>query len=198
MTDLEELLAKCISNAEAGRIIEFSAEDLALIDRETAVNFVSALGGSAFMRLPEKEIRFFEWLREHDESVWRDLWGESPEEPYVVGITFLPVLLEPVRGFPICDLLSNDNYYFTPIHILGGEAEHYVAAVKDRFLAKEKLTPAQLLALEISLAPIDVWRFGYQHGILPDAAKRAAENLVSDGIIVHFRKAEELANFIEF
>ncbi|GAB1431229.1 hypothetical protein MASR2M18_20640 [Ignavibacteria bacterium] len=198
MTDLEKLLAKCTGNVAAGCILEFSAEDLALLDRETAHGFVAALGGSVLMRLPEKEIRFFEWLREHDEPIWQDLWGEASDALYVVGIALLPLLLDNVRGFPICDLLSNDNYYFTPIHILGGEAEYYLAAVKERFLAKEKLTPAQLLALEISMAPIDVWHFGYHHGISPESAKRAAEHLVGDGIIIHFRKAEELANFVEF
>lgn len=198
MKDLEDILAKCTATAKAGCIIEFSAEDLAALNRETAQHLVGALGSSALMRLPEKEIRFFEWLREHDEPVWRDLWGEASDALYVVGIAFLPLLLDNVRGFPICDLLSNDNYYFAPIHILGGEAEYYIAAVKERFLAKEKLTPAQLLALEISLAPIDVWHFGYHRGILPDAAKLAAEHLVADGILAHFRTAEELANFVEF
>ena len=198
MTDFEELFARCAADVAAGRPLEFPPETLAALDRDSAAGLANALGGAALMRLPEKEIRFFEWLREHDESVWRDLWGDAPDAPYVVGVSFLPLLLDPVRGFPICDLLDNDNYYFTPVHILGGDAEHYVAAVKERFLAKQRLTHAQLLALEISLAPIDVWRFGYHHGISPEAAKKAADTLAADSIIVHFRTAGELANFVEF
>ncbi len=196
---MDNLKARIADDVFAGRIVEISDEDLSVLDKETARQIANDFGSRSLMRLPDKEARFFEWLREHDESVWNDLWGDSSQEHlYVVGLSFLPLLLDTVRGFPICDLLSNDNYYFTPVHILGGDAEHYISAVKERFLNKDRLTHAQLLALEISMAPIDIWRFGYHHGISPEAAKQAAATLVADGIIVHFRTAEQLANFVEF
>lgn len=199
MTDFDSLLSWCADEVHGGRIIEFPREVFASLSPDVAKILAESLAGEALIRLPEKDVRFFEWLRAADEPVWQDLWGgDNPNEPYVVSMAFLPLLLDPVRGFPICDLLDNDNYYFAPIHILDGDAEQFLSAIKERFLAKQRLTPAQLLALEISLAPIDVWRFAYHHEIPLDTAKKSVENLVADGILVHFRTAAELANFIEF
>ena len=71
-----------------------------------------------------------------------------------------------------------------------------IDSVKERVLAKEPLTVAQLLALEISFGPIDIWRFAYHHQISLDSAKNAVKVLVDDGVLIHIKDAETLARFI--
>ncbi|RMF35987.1 MAG: hypothetical protein D6747_01325, partial [Chlorobiota bacterium] len=83
-------------------IFEALTPDLA---RELAERY----GRYGLIRLPAFEQRFFEWLRQHDPDVWRDLWGDQ-QEPYTVSLAFLEALLDRRRGFPICDLVGTDNY----------------------------------------------------------------------------------------
>ena len=162
------------------------------------------LSNSQFFKLPNYEIAFFEWLKENDEKVWKDLWlldsdDEATQQPYIVGFQFLPLLLErDGRGFPICDLVSTDNYFFTQKHIISDESDIFVESAKQRLLEKSGLTHSQLLCLEISIAPIDIWHFAYKHKIELSDAKKAVEQLKDDVDLVHYRKAEELADYIEF
>ncbi len=152
------------------------------------------------IRLPEKEITFFEWLRRADEPVWNDLWGsESEEERYIVAISFLPLLVYSVcRGFPICDLLEADNYFFTPAHMVDAESKTLIESARTLFTERLPMTPAQLLALEISIDPTDIWHFAYKHKIALGEAKKAVQELVDDHALVHFKSAEHLASFIDF
>ncbi|MDD3124289.1 MAG: hypothetical protein PHV24_00450 [Candidatus Kapabacteria bacterium] len=166
------------------------------IDQEKAFFIREHYRGKLFVRLPEREIKFFEWLKENDRKVWDDLWGDADADLYYVSIEFLLQLVPEGRGFPICDLVTTDNYYFATIHINGREAELLVDTIKQRFLKKEKLTVAQLLLMEISIEAIDLWHFCHKYRIAIDDAKRAVEQLVADKSIVHFTKAEHLANFI--
>ena len=152
--------------------------------------------GKYFLKLPDREILFFEWLKDIAPEVWQDLWGDSVEEPYLVSIDFLPHLLPSGRGFPICDLISTDNYYFAPIHINGREAELLVDTLKQRYLDKKPLTIAQTLLMEISMDAIDIWHFAYKHKIAIEEAKAAVALLVEEQSIVHFTDADHLANFV--
>ena len=178
------------------RIIEIPNEIYKILDEDKAVHIKNFYDGKYFMKLPESEIAFFEWLKENDPEIWKDLWDESPIEPYCVSFDFLPYLIRHGNGFPICDLLNNENYYFTPIHINGREAELMVETIKQRFLNRDSLTPAQTLLMEISLNPIDIWHFSYKYNIEIYKAQVAVAQLVEDESIVHFKLAEHLANFI--
>jgi hypothetical protein len=149
------------------------------------------------MKLPETEVRFFEWLKEKDRLVWNDLW-EAEDEPYIISLEFLPRLLEKDgRGFPICDLRTIDNYYFTPQLLVDKESDAMVEAAKVRFTEKQNLSTNQLLALEIHFGGIDIWHFAYKHNVDLDEAKRAAHSLIDDQILIHLTQAEHLAPILE-
>lgn len=52
--------------------------------------------------------------------------------------------------------------------------------------------------LEITIAPIDIWRFAYNHRFDVQSVKDAVAVLVEDKILVHLTDAEHLAHFIDF
>lgn len=148
-------------------------------------------------KLPQFEIDFFKWVKEHDRLVWNDLWNED-HESYAVSLEFLPHLLEKDgRGFPICDLQTVDNYYFMPQLLVDRESDVMVEAAKVRFMEKKGLTPNQLLALEIHFGGIDIWHFAYKHKIELTDAKAAVASLVEDQVLVHLTDAEHLAPILE-
>lgn len=154
---------------------------------------------TALMLLPKREIEFFEWLKVHEESVWTDLWADAADEPYVVGVSFLSKLIKlPDRGFPICDLINNDNYYFSVSHMIDEEAKAFLESSRLRLLAKEKLTVAQLLAVEIAENPIDIWHFAYKYKLSISPVKQTVAQMVEDKVLIHFPDASHLANFIEW
>jgi len=131
-------------------------------------------------KLPSWEIKFFDWLKEEEPLVWNDLWtvDDADIEPYLVSLAFLPLILKKDgRGFPICDLTEVDNYYFLPFHIESEEGKILVESVKQLFVERRELTHAQLLALEISFGPIDIWHFAYKHKIQLNAAKEAVSSI---------------------
>lgn len=200
--NIEEIILSIelqISQSDKNTIIEFNEETRSFLNQEIAIQLIRTFGSSLLIKLPPKEIAFFEWLKTEHVDIWVDLWGsEDSEMKYIVSLSFLPLLLDPVRGFPICDLISNINYYFTPAHLIGNDITFFVEAVKERFLQKEKLTVAQLLALEISMAPIDIWRFSYHHGLDIIAVKKAVEQLKEDSMLMHCVSHEELAEYVEF
>lgn len=186
---------------EENPYVEFTDELIYEMPNEAAEEIAKRYGNRGLMKLPSKEIEFFEWVKRNDPNVWDDLWtGDTLDnESYVITLNFLPLLKKfPDRGFPICDLLSTDNYYFTAQHMVDKESEMMVESVKQRFKGKHKLTLAQLLVLEISIDPIDIWHFAYKYKVNIDDAKEAAHELVEDGVLVHLKDADHLSSFIEF
>lgn len=152
------------------------------------------------MQLPKNEIKFSEWLKENDPEVWNDLWcDDSGEfEGYVMSLALLPKLLQnDGRGLPICDLQKVDNHYFSVKHMPDKDAKIFVESIRERFMNRDDLTTAQLLALEISVDDIDIWHFAYKHKIDVNTAKEALAELVADNTIIHLKDAEYLAPFIE-
>lgn len=193
----EEVLQWFEKHAHAEHVITIPEDVFSSLDAQAALDIVQKHGAKTFIFLPEREQRFFEWLKQNDDVVWNDLWSEAePDQAYVVSLAFLPLLLDPSRGFPICDLQSTDNYYFLPELMHTDEARDFIEAVKERFIAKESVTVAQLLALESSLTAVDIWHFAYHHSIELAQAKKAAHELVEEGILIHLKTAEELASFI--
>jgi hypothetical protein len=150
------------------------------------------------MKLPERELHFFRWLKNYDRPVWDDLWGGVDEDPYTVGISFLPMLVEKGGHFPICDLIDEDNYYFSAAHIIDKESKLFLESVKQRYIDKKPLTLSQKLILEISVAPLDIWHFAYRNRVLPDEAKKAAQDLINEKLLIHLTESEHLATFIDF
>lgn len=191
----DEIISIC-DQCIAGRVISIPEEVINSMDEVQAFFVREHYKGKYFLKLPDSEIQFFEWLKSAAPEVWLDLWGDSVEEPYLVSIDFLPHLIPTGRGFPICDLISTDNYYFAPIHINGREAELMVDTLKQRYMDKKPLTIAQTLLMEISMDAIDIWHFAYKHRVDLVQAKAAVALLVEEQSIVHFTDADHLANFV--
>lgn len=167
------------------------------LDLENAKFICGFLNNNRMMKLPEREIRFFEWLKIHDPKVWEDIWFESEEEPYIVGVGLLPQLIDKLTGFPICELQFEDNYYFTVNHIVDKEAHLFLESIKTRFLDKKELTLQQLLLLQISMQPTDIWHFAYHFNQDLNQSKHAIKSLAQDKMIVHLTNSDHLAAFID-
>jgi hypothetical protein len=198
MTD-RELINWCKEEAKEKKYITFPEELFLSLTLHQAKLIAQNFGSHTLIMLPEKEVNFFNWVKEEDSEVWQDLWrnSELEEEPYVIAIGFLPMLIEKTRGFPICDLLNCDNYYFSKLHIITPESEMMLDSVKERFMARQSLTIGQMLILEISVAPIDIWRFAYNHNLKLEYSKKAVESLVEDKVLIHLTTAEQIAVFVE-
>jgi hypothetical protein len=197
--EINELIAWCENELKTKEYIIFTEEIFNEIDEEKALALRLHFEHKTFMLLPLKEINFFEWVKTADRAVWDDLWADDQmfDMPYIVGFIFLPLLVSKTRGFPICDLIEVDNYYFTAKHMVDHESEITVDSAKERFMNKSSLSVSQMLALEIHLYPIDIWRFSYNHRINLDEAKQSVKTLVDDNVLVHLTDAEHLATFIE-
>lgn len=167
---------------------------------DEARDIASSYESDTLVKLPQREIQFFEWLKSSDPAVWDDLWANDDlHKPYLVGMSFLPLLVYSTkRGYPICDLLECDNYYFTEHHMQDEESKVMVDTAREMFHDEQVLSIDQLLALEISLGAIDIWHFAYKYKISVEAAKSAVARLVKDDVLVHLTDQEYLAPFIDF
>lgn len=196
--DTKDAIMWCLREHKEKEYIEFPKEMFAQLDEKLAKKIVAELKHRALFKLPDYEIEFQEWLKENDPQVWNDLWSCELHEPYIVSIIFLPNLVEQDgRGFPICDLENNDNYFFNEKHMTDEESKVYIETSRTRFHEKKKLSLAQLLALEISIGYIDIWHFAFKYKITIDQAKEAVEELKGDFALVHLTDAEHLAKFME-
>ena len=193
-----EYIEYCKNLISEKKPIDFSEEDFLLITPEIAISLAEKFEHVAMIKLPGREIKFFEWLKEEDINVWNDLWDAADEEPYLVAMGFLPILIDKSIGFPICDLLSTDNYFFTKAHLVDQESQIFLEAAQELFREKKKLTIEQLLVLTISVRPVDIWHFAYSYKISLNRAKEAVKNLVEDNVLVHLTDAGHLATFVDF
>jgi len=198
MTDRKTILEWCEAQDRNAHHLIIPEDKFDLLDEEMSNEIASFFNNNILIKLPEREIKFFEWLKENDPDVWHDLWGATDEIPYIVGISFLPLLIDKLTGFPICDLLETDNYYFTPEHIIEKEAKLFLESIQKRFKNNDELTLQQALMLQISVQPIDVWHFAYHYNTNLEATKKAAEELAADRMLLHLKNAEHLTTFIKF
>ena len=196
--DLEQVKEWCEAQ-DKSKTIEIPEYLYDELNKEQAAYIAKYFNYNALIKLPEYEIEFYDWLKKEDPEVWHDLWNDKDAEPYVVAVSFLPLLIKEVkRGFPICDLIECTNFFFTEAHMTDEESKVYIETSKTRFIEKQGLTVPQLLALEISMDPIDIWHFAYKHRLELDDAKKAVQSLVDDNALVHFKDAEYLAQFVDF
>lgn len=196
MTD-KEVISWCESHLTENDYLSFPEDMLDNLDDGNIKAIVDSFGGKYLMRMPQSEVDFFEWLKINDEMVWKDLW-EAEEEPYLVAVNFLPLLLSKIRGFPICDLLENDNYFFTDEHLVTEEAKLLRETVRQMYMDHKQLSVEQALVLEISIEPIDIWRYAYRYNLTVERAKKAVQNLAEDKMLLHIKDAEQLSEFINF
>jgi len=181
--------------------LEFQENDFAKFSYENAQYIDENTGKRFLFKLPNSEIQFFDWLREVDPLVWNDLWKSDDlnESPYYVSTIFLPLIIENKdRGFPICDLRTVDNYYFTIDHMVDEESKVFMDVSKAKLENRSRMTTTELLSLEISIAPIDIWHFAYKFKLDLNQCKEAVHSLSKDNALVHLREAEHIAPFIKF
>jgi hypothetical protein len=189
----EELIDNCLTSiADRGHIV-LSADVLRDLSPENVEAIQQALGTRELMMLPEHEIRFYEWLREADAEVWNDLWAGDTRAPYLVSLAYLSLFTGERPGvFHIRDLRSVDNYFFAPEMILEKESVAFLEASRNLLAGRQPMSPAQLLALEASMGPTDVWHFAYRHNLPVLTVKLAVRQLVDDRILLHVPDADHL------
>lgn len=194
-----ELESLCKASIERCGYLEFDEDVLTAMTPHDVTEISAVFGSRYLLRLPAHEIAFQEWLRIADPAVWKDLWEEQPETPYLVSLSFLPDFIGGKQNgaFLICDLQTADNYYFTPDMLLEKESTDFVEAVRDRFLAGGNMTVEQAITVEMSAGPMDIWHFAYLRNVDLERAKKAVASLVDDRIIVHVSKAEHLSSFFD-
>jgi hypothetical protein len=198
MKNRDTILQWCERQDKNADYLQIPEDIFELLDEELSNEIAAYFGNNVLIMLPEREIRFFEWLKENDRPVWDDLWAQTDEKPYIVSISFLSLLIDKLTGFPICDLMDIDNYYFTKEHIVDKEAKMFLESIHQRFKDKEQLTLQQALMLQISVQPTDIWHFAYHFKTNLNATKAAIEELAADKMLIHITTAEHLAPFIKF
>jgi len=195
----EELISTAEVAISLASPLTLTTEELSSITEEQAEELRAKFGAKLMMHLPAHELAFQEWLKIHDEEVWKDLWDHADEPPYSVSLSFLKDMVGDKRegAFYICDLQKAENYFFTPDMLLERESAAFVEAVRDRFLTGGTLTPEQALTVEISAGQTDVWHFAYRRGLDLARAKKAVAALVEDRILVHVPTSDHLSTFFD-
>ncbi len=197
---IQEISEWLSRETQQGDFVRMSDEMMAAMTVEQAREVIKQFGANTLLLLPSAEIRFFEWLKERAPEVWNDLWQEDEvgNQAYVVALAHLEDLLPQGRGFPICDLQNQPNFYFTYKHILHEEAKPYVDAVLQKLEDGKQLSLAETFVLEIREKPLDIWRFAYNYKLDPEQAKAIVYELVEGGILQYTPSKDELSEYHVF
>jgi hypothetical protein len=193
-------------NSAPYSVVEIPDEIFWTIEREQAKELAETFGTSIFLRLPPSEREFFEWLRRTEPLVWEDVWAmDIPDtvpgteaDPYIVGIGLLAEMVYEARGFPICDLTTQPNFFFSIKNFNAEEIKPLVDAVVQRMEDNVEMSVKEILLMEIRRAPIDVWRFAHVYRVPVEQVKAAALDLVEDGLMRYAGTREEMSDFLEW
>lgn len=188
--EFNDLVQRLQTTTEAVHVVDITDEEITSLTREQADELVAMYGSSALITLPLKERQFFAWLREHDEPIWNDLW-DGDETPYQVSLGYLADLLPNRRGFAICDLVDNQNFYFTTDHIGRENGSAYLDAALALVRREERISMEQAFVVEVWRAPIDQWRFAYMYRLPLDQVKLMVQWLLSEEILTLKPEHEE-------
>jgi hypothetical protein len=197
---VNELIQYVNEITNAGRWVKFEEEVFSDLTSAEAIKLIESVNPNAMLYLPKKEIDFFEWLKTNDRKIWDDMWEDPDYPPYIVSISFLPLLIynSNYNGFPICDLMDNDNYYFNAAMMSDDHSNEVLEAAKTRFDNNLKLDLHHLLALEVAFNSIDIWHFAYKYHLDVETAKMSAQILIKDKALKHLKKFEDVAKYIDF
>ncbi|MEJ2056128.1 MAG: hypothetical protein P8X42_19615, partial [Calditrichaceae bacterium] len=157
--EFNKLVTHIEKQMDGQNYIEFDPEFLSSLRLDQVEAIIDKFHGRALMKMPQDEINFFTWLKENDRPVWNDLWQDE-EDIYLVSIDLLSCFIEGGLGFPICDLIDQENYWFNMRHIKPKGMEEL-----ERIITKlekgSKVTLAEAFLLEVSTRPVDIWHFCY-------------------------------------
>jgi len=175
--------------------IEFDPDFLASLRLDQVHAIIDKFHGRALMKIPQDEIDFFSWLKENDRPVWNDLW-EDEDDVYLVSIDLLSCFIKGGLGFPICDLVDQENYWFNTRHIKPKGMEE-LERIINKLENGNKVSVGEAFLLEISLRPVDIWHFCYKNNIPVNSLKKAVDDLVYNGFLVHLTDREDLVKYID-
>jgi hypothetical protein len=192
---LEELIKRKEEQLLKNHYLEFSSEELSGFSKRDALVIEKHFHGHALMRLPESEQIFFNWLREVDRAVWEDLWSEE-DDPYLVSIDFLHHFINHGNGFPICDLIEAENYWFTEKHIKPKGLEKF-ELIDQKIEENKQLTVSEALLCEITRSSIDIWHFCHRYNIPLDSAKKEVSIMHKDDLLVHLPNRDDLVKYLD-
>ena len=192
---IEEILKKKEQEFEKVGYLTFSKKELTNLDDQKVQQIENHFHGFAMMKFPDDEITFFKWLKEVDRPVWEDLWGEV-ENPYYVSIDFLHHFLERGNGFPICDLVSEDNYWFCVKHIKAKGLEQ-LAQINEKIGNQIQLSLEEILITEIMQGSIDIWHFCFRYNLPLDEAKKKVAEMKHADVLVHLTHRDDLVKYLD-
>ncbi len=194
--DINSFIQKKDKQRSEQNYISFTKSELRTLSVEQTAHLIDYFHGYTMMRLPESETVFFEWLKRNDAAVWDDLWG-TEEDLYLASVDLLGNFTGESGGFPICDLLEIPNYWFSKEHIKpkGMEA---LQEIRTRVEAGQDLSVEQQFLLRISVQNTDIWHFCFIFDVKVADMKKAIEEMVYKGWIVHLPDREDLVKYIEF
>jgi hypothetical protein len=175
--------------------IQFSQTDLRAMTEKDAQKIEHHFHGRAMMALPIAEIKFIKWLQENDPVVWDDLWKDV-EEPYRVSLDFLHHFIQNGNGFPICDLIDVDNYWFHSKHIKPKALEK-MEEIQQKLEGKHSLSFEEGILIEISRGSIDLWHFCYRYKLPISVAKKKIEVMHREDLLVHLKNREDLVKYLD-
>jgi hypothetical protein len=192
---INRLIQEKEKQLESQDFIEFSSEDLSILDINAAKEIENHFHGHTMMALPEWEVDFFRWLKEKDFSVWNDLW-ENDEEPYRVSTDFLHHFIKNGNGFPICDLIDEDNYWFCGRHIKPKGLENMEETGK-KIKQNKSLSFEEALLIELLRGSIDLWHFCYRYKVPLSMGKERIDQMHQNDILVHLTDREDLVKYLD-
>jgi hypothetical protein len=191
----EKLIEAKEKMLEVDKCIHFSQDELGKLNISKARMLEEHFHGRAMMALPEDEIEFFEWLKKNDRPVWDDLWEEE-EQLYCISIDFLHHFLKYSNGFPICDLISVDNYWFTGKHIKPKGLER-MEDIGAKVNSGKTLSFEEAFLVEIFRGSIDLWHFCYRYKVPVEVAKRHIDEMHHEDLIVHLSERDDLVKYLD-
>ena len=175
--------------------IHFNAGELEGLSSTAVDQIKQHFHGVALMMLPDTEKSFFAWLKENDRPVWDDLWGNE-ERLYLVSIDLLHHFTHEGNGFPICDLVDEDNYWFHSKHIKNKGYERLETLAKQTSY-NSNLPFEEVLLLDIIQNSIDIWHFCYKYSFPLQTAKRKVDEMHRSDLLVHLPNREDLVKYLD-
>src|SRR5579863_8837730 len=121
LKELEERI-----KADERKALHFTEEELIGFTPDDGEEVINHFRGQAMMYLPQSEIEFFEWVKENDPQVWLEMWS-GEDVSYTVSLASLRSFIGEGRGFLICDLDGEGNYFFHKDFIIDVEKERLLA-----------------------------------------------------------------------
>lgn len=194
--DLNDLITLKENQLAGKGYIEFTTNELDALSASDVQHIIDVFHGHTLMKLPPEEIRFFEWLKEADLNVWDDLWSDSEETMYLVSVDFLNRFVNQKKGFPICDLMDEPNFWFSPKHIKPKGIEH-LDTVFHKLDQNMRLSLPEFFLYMLNDASFDIWHFCYKNKLKLDKVKAAVDEMVYNGWLVHLSERDDLVRYLD-